>query len=74
MVLIGSLILAEKSWRNENIDNGFCALQRKKKFSESYIPGAFGLNKAPHFVVSTEEEDKNTVEIYFRCRCCYYDL
>ena len=30
-----------------------------------YIPGAFGLNKALHVVVSTEEEDKNTLELKF---------
>lgn len=69
----GFLMLVEISWRNKNIDDGFCTLKKiKKVISESYTPGAFGLNKAQHFVVSTEEDDKNTLElrIYFRCRCC----
>ena len=39
--------------------------KKKKVISENYIPGAFGLNKAPHFVVSTEDEDKNTLDLKF---------
>ena len=40
-------------------------LSKEKVISESYIPGAFGLNKAPDFVVSTEEVDKTTLELKF---------
>ena len=45
----------------------FLHYQKKKKkvISENYIPGAFGLNKAPHFVVSTKDEDKNTLDLKF---------
>ena len=39
--------------------------KKKKVISENYIPGAFGLNKAPHFVVSTKDEDKNTLDLKF---------
>ena len=39
--------------------------KKKKVISKNYIPGAFGLNKAPHFQVSTEDEDKNTLELKF---------
>ena len=39
--------------------------KKKKVISENYIPGAFGFNKAPHFVVPTEDEDKNTLELKF---------
>ena len=58
-------MLFEKSWRDTIIDNGFYALKKKKKnkvISESYIPDAFGLNKATDFVVFTEEEDKNALD------------
>ena len=60
-------MLVEKSWRNKNIDDSFCtlSLSQKKAIYESYIPGAFGLNKVPHVVVSTEEEDKNTLDLKF---------
>ena len=66
-------MLVERPWRNKNIDDGFCtlslslslSLSKKKVISESYIPGAFGLNKSKHFVVSTEEDDKNTLELKF---------
>ena len=45
----------------------FLRSQKKKKklISECYIPGAIGLNKASDFVVSTEEEDKTTLELKF---------
>ena len=36
--------------------------KKKKVISESYIPDAFGLNKATDFVVPTEEEDKNALD------------
>ena len=39
--------------------------KEKKVISESNIPCAFGLNKAPDFVVSTEQQDKNTLELKF---------
>ena len=58
-------MLFEKSWRDTIIDNGFYALKKKKKkkvIYESYIPDAFGLNKATDFVVFTEEEDKNALD------------
>ena len=43
-----------------------CSQKKKKKvISENYIPGAFGLNKASDFVVYTEEEGKNTLELKF---------
>ena len=42
-----------------------CSQKKKKVISESYIPCAFGLNKAPDFVVSTEQQDKNTLELKF---------
>ena len=61
-------MLVGKSWRNTNIDDGFYALKEKKEIliiSESYVPGAFSLNKAPDFVVSTEEEDKTALELKF---------
>ena len=58
-------MLVEKSWRNTNIDDGFCALKWKKKkiIYKNYIPGAFGLNKEPDFVVSIEEENKSTLRV-----------
>ena len=39
--------------------------RKRKVISENYISGAFGLNKAPHFVVPTGDEDKNTLELKF---------
>ena len=58
-------MLVEKSWRNTNIDDGFCALKWKKKkiIYKNYIPGAFGLNKEPDFVVPIEEENKSTLRV-----------
>ena len=42
-------------------------LSKEKKESNlwSYILGDFGLNKASDFVVYTEEEGKNTLELKF---------
>ena len=48
-------MLDEKSWRNKNIDDSFSTLKKKKVIYESYI----------YVVVSTEEEDKNTLELKF---------
>ena len=63
-------MLAEKSWRNTNIDDVSALSKEKKKgISESYIPGAFGLNEELDLLVSTEEEE-DEAEVYFRCRHC----
>ena len=48
-------MLDEKSWRNKNIDDSFSTLKKKKVIYESYI----------YVVRSTEEEDKNTLELKF---------
>ena len=39
--------------------------KKKKVIFESYTPDAFSLNKAPDFVVSTEEEYKTALGLKF---------
>ena len=58
-------MLVERSWRNKNIDGGFCTLKKKDSNLWKLYPRSFGLNKAQHFVESTEEEYKNTLELKF---------
>ena len=38
-------------------------MKKKKVIYKNYIPGAFGLNKEPDFVVPIEEENKSTLRV-----------